>query len=100
MAWFFVHNIYVCVEFILHFVLMSKREKIKSDFINSPRRLSYPQIQSFLIDEWFTVIQWKWSHVKIKHTKSWKVFIVPIHNWECKWVYKEELKNFYLSIVN
>ena len=76
---------------------MWKREKIKTEFLDSPRSLSYSQIQSFLVEEWFEVIQWKWSHAKIKYKKTWVTFIVPIHNGDCKWVYKDELKKFYIN---
>lgn len=76
---------------------MTQKEKLKQEFLSQPRNLSYQKIKSLLLSEWFDVSEWKWSHTKIQHPKSWKVFIVPIHDWDCKSVYKEKLKEFYLD---
>jgi hypothetical protein len=80
--------------------LMSKKDKIKEQFLLSPRTLTYAKIYSFLMNEGYIEIDGKGSHTRIKDKKTWKSFVVPIHNWECKWIYKEELKNFYLSTQN
>lgn len=76
---------------------MTQKEKVRKDFLSQPRCLSYQKIKSLLLSDWFEVIEWKWSHTKIIHSESWKIFIVPIHDWDCKGVYKEKLKEFYLN---
>jgi len=76
---------------------MTKKEKIRKEFLSDPRKLNYLKITNFLLTEWYEIDSWKWSHVKIRFIKSWEYFTVPIHNWDCKWYYKESLKNFYIK---
>ncbi len=76
---------------------MTKKEKIKTNFINSPRTVFYQDIKSLLISDGFIFSWWKWSHVKIKNPKTWMTYIMPIHDGECKWIYKDGIKDFYLS---
>lgn len=77
---------------------MSKKEKIKEKFLNAPRTLAYSKIYTFMMSEWYIDKMVNGgSHTKLEDPKSWKVFIIPLHNWECKPKHKELIKNFYLA---
>ena len=76
---------------------MTQKEKLLQDFCSQPKKLSYQKIKNFLSSELYLITEWKGSHTKIQHLPSWKVFIVPLHNGDCKEIYKEKLKEFYLN---
>ncbi len=77
---------------------MTKKEKIKEKFLNNPVSLKLREIETFLISEWFELIEAKWSHKKVKHKKTWKMYILPIHNSDVLNVYKKKLLEFYNNI--
>jgi hypothetical protein len=76
---------------------MTKKDKIKKQFLKDPKVLSFQQILSFLESEWYKLVEAKWSHCKIEHVLTWEIEVIAIHNNQIKDIYKVLLKRFYLK---
>ena len=77
--------------------VITKKEKLRKEFLSNPRGLDYKKIITLLLSEWYEIHLWKWSHVKVEFIRTWEYFTVPLHNWDCKWLYKDKLREFYLK---
>lgn len=73
---------------------MSSYEKLLKQFLKKPESLKYKEIENLLIRLGFEKIDGKGSHKKFKHKTLRYNFIIPIHNNECKKVYKKRLSKF------
>lgn len=79
---------------------MGKQEKRIEQLLKNPNALTYDEIESLFRNENFEIQRWKWSHKHIYHKKSKEFAVVPIHNWDCKPYYKDQLKRFYLATTD
>lgn len=75
---------------------MTKKEKVKEDFLKDPCTVSLAKIRNFLLWEGFIEVDAGGSHFKIQG-KDGRAFTVPLHHWDCLNVYKRKLKIFYLT---
>ena len=76
---------------------MTKQEKIIEKLLNRPLSLKYYEIENLFNNYRFQIENRKWSHKKITlNEDEEKYVIIPIHNNDCKDVYKILLKKFYL----
>jgi predicted RNA binding protein YcfA (HicA-like mRNA interferase family) len=50
-----------------------------------------------LLKNGFLFERGKWSHKIITSEKTWLHDTIPIHNWDCKNVYKKKILKFYLN---
>jgi len=76
---------------------MTKQEKIIEKLLNRPLSLKYYEIENLFNNDRFQIENRKWSHKKITlNEDEEKYVIIPIHNNDCKDVYKILLKKFYL----
>ncbi len=70
---------------------MTKIEKLIEKFCENPGSISYNDLDLILLYSGYHKIQWAWSHVLYK--KSWcENIAVPVHNNDCKIVYKQRCK--------
>ena len=75
---------------------MTNKRKILERFFNTPTSLKFNQIEKILLHYGFTKKQGKGSHQKFKHPDIPIQLIFPVHNNDCKNIYK----NFALMIIN
>ncbi len=76
---------------------MTKQEKIIEKLLERPTSLKYSEIENLFNNEKFKIEQRKWSHIKITLIEDEEKYInIPLHNNDCKDVYKIKLKKFYL----
>ena len=77
---------------------MTTKEKLFEKFIENPMSLRYKDIEKLLLLNWFLKIDAKGSHLKMKHHLLEKDLVFPIHNWDCKYFYKQIRKEKLLFI--
>ena len=76
---------------------MTKQEKVIDKLLTRPTSLKYSEIESLFKETKYIIEQRKWSHKKISLKDDEELYvIIPIHNNDCKEVYKIKLKKFYL----
>lgn len=77
---------------------MTKKDKVKEDFLKNPQTVKLSALISFLVWEWYELRTptW-WSHHKLVHIESNTSIPLPIHNGEVKNVYKTMIKKFYIK---
>lgn len=76
--------------------LMTKEEKIIDKLLTRPTSLNYFDIEKLFNNKNFKIEERKWSHKKISYIHDeTKFIIIPIHNNDCKDIYKINLKKFY-----
>lgn len=76
---------------------MTKQDKIIEKLLNRPTSLRYSEIEKLFDNKKFKIEERKWSHKKITLLNDEnKYIIIPIHNNDCKEIYKIWLKKFYL----
>jgi len=76
---------------------MTSIEKLIKKFLENPKSLTYNEIEKIMLKSGFVVKWWKWSHKKVKNTKTNKSIMIPIHNNDCTRVYKEDLREAYIN---
>jgi hypothetical protein len=81
----------------IYIIYMTQTNKLLNIFLQTPKKLNYFEIEKIMLNSWFTFRKWKWSHRKIISEKTWLHATAPIHNWDCKDVYKDKLLKFYLD---
>ena len=67
---------------------MTSLENLFLKFLANPASLRYFQIERLLLNLGFEKIQAKGSHVKFKHSDLREPINIPIHNGDCKPIYK------------
>ncbi len=76
---------------------MTKQDKVIEKLLERPISLKYSEIEKLFLNNRFKIEQRKWSHKKITvKEEEEKYIIIPLHNNDCKYVYKIQLKKFYL----
>lgn len=66
-------------------------------FKQNPKVLKFSEIEKIMLSAGFKFKWWKWSHKKIINIKTNNSYTIPIHNWDCLRVYKEDLLEIYLN---
>jgi len=69
---------------------MTRRKKVLLKFLRNPQSLKYNEIQSLLLRAGFCEATYKGSHKKFVHPVTKKQIIIPVHNNECKIIYKNK----------
>ena len=67
---------------------MTSIENLFLKFLANPASLRYFQIERLLLNLGFEQIQAKGSHVKFKHHDLRDIINIPVHNDDCKAIYK------------
>ncbi len=67
---------------------MNSEEKIIQQFLTQPESMKYDKIETILIKIGFLKSQGKGSHVKFFHTDCRERIVLPVHNNDCKRLYK------------
>ncbi len=67
---------------------MSKKDKLIKKFLSRPRSLKYSELEQVLLSFEFVKIPAKGSHVKFSHELLRYDLVIPVHNRECKDLYK------------
>lgn len=70
---------------------MTQIEKLLQKLLSRPTTLRYSQIRKLLIHLDFEEVPAEGSHRKFKHPLLEKDIIVPVHNNDCKEVYKKQV---------
>jgi predicted RNA binding protein YcfA (HicA-like mRNA interferase family) len=76
---------------------MTSIQKTLEKFLDNPKSLRYKDIETFLFKSGFVFEWWNWSHRIITSKKTGNHETIPIHNKDCKNVYKKKLMEFYLN---
>lgn len=77
---------------------MTKKEKVKKDFLKTPQIVKLSEIIALLQSEGYELRKPSaWSHYKLVYLASGASIPLPIHNGEVKEVYKTMIKKFYLK---
>lgn len=76
---------------------MSQFEKLLQKFLQNPQSLNVYEIMKILEKYNFEKRDAKWSHTK--YTKWEKYVIFPIHNGDCKNIYKKEAQRLIKEIT-
>jgi len=76
----------------LFFKKMSRQEKIILKFLKNPVSLKFKEIEKILLSFEFEKIQGKGSHIRFKTLDLRIELVFPVHNNDCKDVYKKEAK--------
>lgn len=76
---------------------MSQFEKLLEKFLANPTSLKATDIVKILLKFGFTKREAKGSHTK--YTKGDKYVIFPIHNGDCKGIYKKDAKKCIKEII-
>jgi len=71
---------------------MSKQEKLVLKFLNNPASLTFGEIEKILLRFGFEKIQGKGSHIRFKKSDLRIELVFPVHNNDCKEIYKKEAK--------
>ena len=69
---------------------MTQYNKLIDQILNNPTALNFSEIEKILISLGFTKRRGKGSHVYFKNTEYKLTFSFPIHNNDCKTIYKEQ----------
>ncbi|MBI5411872.1 type II toxin-antitoxin system HicA family toxin [Candidatus Peregrinibacteria bacterium] len=69
---------------------MSRHEKLIQKFTERPKSLRYHEIESILLYLGFTKDRGKGSHVCFRHPLVKRDVTIPVHNNDCKTIYKKE----------
>lgn len=77
---------------------MTQQEKLLQKFMENPANIRYDELAKILESKWFFMIEAKGSHKKWKHEYLDEDLIIPVHNNDCKDVYKKKARKVFLSI--
>lgn len=69
--------------------IMTKIEKSLLKFLGRPTSMTYAEIEQILLRCGFEKVSAKGSHQKFKHPLLNRDFVVPVHNNDCKDIYKK-----------
>jgi len=70
---------------------MTKIEKLLNKFIENPESLSYLQIRKLLKRFGFVQTKIRGSHKKFRHQELEHILSIPVHNNDCKKLYKTKI---------
>ena len=76
---------------------MTSKDKLIEQFLDNPTKLKYEKIESIMLNVGFSIEWAKGSHKKISYPNLKLHLSIPLHKWDCKDFYKEQLKKFYLN---
>jgi predicted RNA binding protein YcfA (HicA-like mRNA interferase family) len=68
---------------------MVRKEKLLEEFLRNPNSLRYYEIEKLLLYLGFTKANIRGSHIKFRHHLLERNLIIPIHDGDCKIVYKQ-----------
>ena len=79
---------------------MTKRDKLLQKLFQNPGSLRYTQIETLLLAEGCVKVQTKGSHFHFVHGDMPYDLTIPVHNRDCKDVYKIEAMKFLKKLTS
>lgn len=70
---------------------MTQYEKLLKKFLENPINIDLSWLIKILTENWYELKQWKWSHMIYKKWES--LISIPVHNNDCKSIYKKKVKD-------
>ena len=79
---------------------MTKLEKLLNRFLENPPSLKFKKIEKILLNYGFQKTNTKGSHYQYDHPSVRQSISIPIHNNDCKNIYKIEIAKLFKLIFN
>ena len=79
---------------------MTRIDKLINRFLDNPRSLHFMKIEKLLLHLGFHRTKIKGSHYQYDHLSTRRSISIPIHNNDCKDIYKTEIAKLFKLILN
>lgn len=78
---------------------MTRKERLLNRFLRNPESLNFKEIEKLLFDFGFTEASMRGSHKKFRHNDLYRSLVIPIHNNDCKNVYKLKIAKIFEELL-